>query len=201
LSGDFQPKPGRIRYRDLNGDGKIDANDRTYIGKPNPKFNYGLNLSASFKGLDASLFFSGVYGNKIFNEDRKYSELGIFPSNYGTSVLNAWTPTNTSATVPALQKTLTNNEGRTSTYFVESGSYLKIKSIQIGYTLPKNVTKWMRMANLHLYLQGENLFTFTKYSGMDPESVNASTANKGVDFQAMLYPHSRAVNFGININF
>ncbi|HEV8283208.1 MAG TPA: TonB-dependent receptor [Chitinophagaceae bacterium] len=201
LSGDFQAKPGRIRYRDLNGDGKIDANDRTYIGKPNPKFNYGLNLSASFKGFDASMFFSGVYGSKIFNEDRKYSELGIFPSNYGTSVLNAWTPTNTNATVPALQKTLTNNEGRTSTYFVENGSYLKIKSIQIGYSVPKTVTNWIGITSLRIYIQGENLVTFTKYSGMDPESVNTSTANKGVDFQGMLYPHSKAVNFGLNINF
>jgi len=201
LSGDFQAKPGRIRYRDLNADGKIDANDRTYIGKPNPKFNYGLNLSASFKGFDASMFFSGVYGNKIFNEDRKYSELGIFPSNYGTSVLNAWTPANTSATVPALQKTLTNNEGRTSTYFVENGSYLKIKSIQIGYSFSKNVTNKIGINNLRFYLQGENLFTFTKYTGMDPESVNTSTSNKGVDFQGMLYPHSKGVNFGLNINF
>ena len=200
-SGDFQAKPGRIRFRDLNGDGKIDANDRTFIGKPNSKFNYGLNLSATYKGFDASMFFSGVYGNKIFNEDRKYSELGIFPSNYSVSVLNAWTPTNTTATVPALQKTLTNNEGRTSTYFVENGSYLKIKSIQIGYTLPKSVINKIGISSLRFYVQGENLFTFTKYTGMDPESVGSSTSNKGVDFQGMLYPHTKAVNFGLNLNF
>jgi len=186
---------------DLNGDGKIDANDRTFIGKPNSKFNYGLNLSATYNGFDASMFFSGVYGNKIFNEDRKYSELGIFPSNYSVSVLNAWTPTNTTATVPALQKTLTNNEGRTSTYFVENGSYLKIKSIQIGYTLPKSVINKIGISNLRFYVQGENLFTFTKYTGMDPESVGSSTSNKGVDFQGMLYPHTKAVNFGLNLNF
>ncbi|HWI90696.1 MAG TPA: TonB-dependent receptor [Flavisolibacter sp.] len=200
-SGDFQAKPGRIRYKDLNGDGKIDANDRTFIGKPNPKFNYGLNLSASFIGFDASVFLSGVYGNKIFNEFRKYSELGIFPSNYSVSVLNAWTPTNTSATVPALQKTLTNNEGRTSSYFVEDGSYLKIKSIQIGYSLPKRLIRRIGSNNVRFYVQGENLFTFTKYSGMDPESVSNGTTNKGVDFQGMLYPHTKAVNFGLDVNF
>jgi TonB-dependent starch-binding outer membrane protein SusC len=200
-SGDFQAKPGRIRYKDLNGDGKIDANDRTFIGKPNPKFTYGLNLSALYKGFDASAFLSGVYGNKIFNEFRKYSELGIFPSNYSVSVLNAWTTTNTTATVPALQKTLTNNEGRTSTYFVEDGSYLKIKSIQVGYSLPKTVTKRIGINNVRVYVQGENLFTFTKYSGMDPESVSNGTTNKGVDFQGMLYPHTKAVNFGLDVNF
>jgi TonB-linked SusC/RagA family outer membrane protein len=200
-SGDFQAKPGRIRYIDLNGDGKIDANDRTYIGKPNPKFNYGLNLSAAFKGFDAAIFFSGVSGNKIFNELRKYSELGIFPSNYSVSVLNVWTTTNTTATVPALQKTLTNNEGRTSTYFVENGSYLKIKSINIGYTLPKSIINRIGINSLRFYVQGENLFTFTNYNGMDPESVNSSTSNKGVDFQGAMYPHAKAVNFGLNANF
>ena len=147
------------------------------------------------------MFLYGVYGNKIFNEDRKYSELGIFPSNYSTSVLNAWTPTNIDATVPALQKTLTNNEGRTSTYFVEDGSYLKIKSIQIGYSFPKNLSNRVGINNVRLYVQGQNLFTFTNYTGMDPESVNSSTSNKGVDFQGMLYPHSKAVNFGLDINF
>jgi TonB-dependent starch-binding outer membrane protein SusC len=200
-SGDFKAAPGRIRYRDLNGDGVINSNDRTYIGNPFPKFNYGLNLSANMLGFDASMFFSGVYGNKIFNEDKKYSELGLFASNYSTRVLDAWTPSNPDANIAALQKTLTNNEGRTSTYFVEDGSYLKIKSIQVGYTLPRNLTGKVGIRNLRFYIQGENLFTFTKYTGMDPESVSTGPLNKGVDFQGMLYPHAKSVNFGLNLNF
>ncbi len=200
-SGDFQAAPGRLRFLDLNGDGVIDANDRTYIGNPNPDFNYGLNLSASYKGFDASVFFAGVSGGKIFNEDKKYAELNLFASNYSTRVLNQWSTSNPDATIPALQKTLTNNEGRTSTYFVESGSYLKIKSIQIGYSLPKQLLSKAGIKNVRFYIQGENLFTFTKYTGMDPESVSTSTANKGVDFQGMLYPHAKSVNFGLNLNF
>ncbi len=200
-SGDLQPAPGRIRYKDVNGDGTIDANDRTYIGSPNPKFNYGLNLSSGYKGLDASVFFSGVYGNKIFNEDKKYSVLGLFASNYSTEVLNAWTPSNQNSNIPALQQTLTNNEGRTSSYYVESGSYLKIKSIVIGYTLPKGMMSRIGIQSIRFYLQGQNLFTFTKYSGMDPESVGTGPFTRGVDYQAMLYPHAKSVNFGLNVNF
>ena len=199
--GDFQAAPGRLRYKDLNGDGTIDDNDRTFIGNPNPKFNYGLNLNASWKGFDASVFFSGVYGNKIFNEDRKYDELNLFLSNFSTRVLDAWTPQNTNAKIPALQETLTNDEGRTSTYFVESGSYLKIKSIQIGYTLPKKILANAGIHNIRFYFQGENLFTFTKYTGMDPESVGTGPFTKGVDYQAMLYPHAKSINFGLNLNF
>lgn len=199
--GDLQPAPGRIRYKDLNGDGKIDANDRTYIGNPNPKFNYGFNLSAFYKGFDASVFFSGVYGNKIFNEDKKYSILGLFFSNYSTQVLNAWTSTNQSSNIPALQQTLTNDEGRTSSFFVEDGSYLKIKSIQIGYTFPKGIMNRIGIQNLRIFIQGQNLFTFTNYTGMDPESVGTGPFTKGVDYQAMLYPHAKAINFGLNVNF
>jgi len=197
-SGDFQAAPGRIRYKDLNGDGVIDANDRQYIGSPYAKFNYGFNLSANFKGFDASVFFSGVYGNKIFNEDIKYSELNLFASNFDTRVLNAWTPTNPNSNLAALQETLTNDEGRTSTYFVESGSYLKLKSIQIGYTILKRA---YGIKNLRFYVQGENLLTFTKYTGMDPESINTTPLNRGVDFQGMLYPHAKSVNVGLNLNF
>lgn len=200
-SGNFQAAPGRLRFVDLNGDGIIDANDRTYIGNPNPNFNYGLNLSASYKGFDASIFMAGVSGGKIFNEFRKYSELGLFASNMSTSVLDAWTISNPNGSVPALQKTLTNNEGRTSTYFVEDGSYLKIKSIQIGYSLSKKTLAKIGIKTLRFYVQGENLFSFTKYTGMDPESVSTGTSNKGVDFQGNLYPHSKSVNFGLNLNF
>jgi TonB-linked SusC/RagA family outer membrane protein len=200
-TGDFKAAPGRIRYRDLNGNGAIDANDRTYIGSPFPKLNYGFNLSANMMGFDASVFLAGVSGNKIFNEDKKYSQLGLFASNYSTTVLDAWTPSNSSSNIAALQKTLTNNEGRTSTYFVEDGSYLKFKSIQVGYTLPKSLLAKARINNLRFYVQGENLFTFTKYTGMDPESVSTGPLNKGVDFQGSLYPHAKSVNFGVNLNF
>lgn len=201
IGGDFQAAPGRIRYKDLNSDGIIDANDRTYIGNPNPKLNYGLNLSATYKGFDAAIFLNAVTGNKIFNEETKYNILGLFFSNYSTRVLGAWTAENSNSNIPALQQNLTNNEGRTSTFYVEDGSYLKVKSIQIGYTLPKSLLAKIGIRNLRFYVQGQNLFTFTGYTGMDPESVGTGPFNRGVDYQGMLYPHAKAVNFGLNLNF
>lgn len=200
-NNNIQPGLGRIRYKDLDGNGLIDDNDRTYIGNPHPKFNYGLNLGAAYKGFDVSIFFAGVYGNKIWNENKKFNELGLFLGNYSTSVLDAWTPSNANSDIPALQQTKTNNEGRNSSYYVESGSYLKIKSIQIAYTFPKNTLSQIGMQNLRLYVQGQNLFRFTNYTGMDPESVGTSPFTKGVDYQGMLYPQAKAINFGLNVNF
>jgi TonB-linked SusC/RagA family outer membrane protein len=200
-NSNIQPGLGRIRYKDLDGNGIIDDNDRTYIGNPNPTFNYGFNLSASYKGFDASVFLSGVAGNKIWNENKKFNELGLFLGNYSTSVLDAWTPTNSSSDIPALQQTKTNNEGRNSSYYVENGSYMKIKSIQIAYTFPKGTLSGIAMENLRLYIQGQNLFRFTKYTGMDPESVGTGPFTKGVDYQGILYPQAKAINFGVNVNF
>lgn len=190
---------GRIRYKDLNGDGVINEADRTNIGNPNPKFTSGLNLTASYKNFDASVFLSGVYGNKIYNSIKKLTDFAYFPFNFGTATLNAWSPTNTSSNIPAVNSNNPNNELRTSSYFVEDGSYLKIKSIQIGYTLPKKLLSKAGINRARIYLQGQNLFSFTKYSGIEPEIGAGGVLNEGVD--AQLYPHAKSINFGLNVSF
>jgi TonB-linked SusC/RagA family outer membrane protein len=190
---------GRIRYQDLNGDKVIDDNDRTWIGDPNPKFITGLNLSASYKGFDASVFVSAVYGNKIYNTIKSLTDFTYFPFNFGKATLTAWSTSNPNSSVPSVNLNNPNNELRTSTYFVENGSYLKIKSIQIGYSLPKSLISKIGINKARVYVQGQNLFTFTKYSGMDPEVGPGGVLNEGIDSQ--LYPHYKGVNLGLNVSF
>ena len=190
---------GRIRYKDLNGDGVIDANDQTNIGNPNPKFISGLNLNASYKGFDASVFLNWVYGNKIYNSLKALTDFAYSPDNFGAATLNAWTPSNPNSPIPALNTNNLNDELRNSTYFVESGSYLKIKSIQIGYSVPASSLSKLGVSKVRIYLQGENLFTFTKYTGIDPEVGAGGVLSEGVDSQ--FYPHARGLNLGLNVTF
>jgi len=190
---------GRIRYKDLNGDGVIDASDQTNIGNPNPKFISGLNLNASYKGFDASVFLSGVYGNKIYNSIKALTDFTYSNTNFGAATLNAWTPTNVNATVPAVNTNNANDELRNSTYFVENGSYLKVKSIQVGYSFPASKLSNLGISRLRVYIQGQNLFTFTKYTGLDPEVSAGGVLSEGVDSQ--FYPHSRGLNVGLNVTF
>ncbi|MBS1521362.1 MAG: TonB-dependent receptor [Bacteroidetes bacterium] len=190
---------GRIKYKDLNGDGVIDSKDQTNIGNPNPKFISGLNLHASYRNFDASVFLSGAYGNKIYNSIRTLTDFAYFPFNFGKATLNAWSTSNTNSTIPELNTANLNNELRYSSYFVENGSYLKIKSIQVGYSLPKSVLSKIGVGTLRFYIQGQNLFTFTKYSGMDPQVGAGGVLSEGIDSQ--FYPHSRSVNIGLNVKF
>jgi TonB-dependent starch-binding outer membrane protein SusC len=190
---------GRLQYKDLNGDGVIDDKDRTYVGNPNPKFTYGLNLSADYKGFDGAVFITGVYGNKIYNAIRAQTDFAYFPFNFSTRVLDAWSPSNPNSTIPAVNVNNTNDELRPSTYFVEDGSYLKIKSIQIGYTLPHAAMRRLGIDRFRVYVQGQNLFTFTKYTGMDPEVSAGGPLSEGVD--AQFYPHAKSINFGVNVSF
>ncbi|MGN6181526.1 MAG: SusC/RagA family TonB-linked outer membrane protein [Mucilaginibacter sp.] len=190
---------GRIKYADLNGDGTVDANDQTNIGNPNPKFISGLNLNASYHNFDASIFLSGVYGNKVYNQIRTLTDFAYFAFNFGQSTLNAWSPSNPNSKIPALNVTNPNNELRNSSYFIENGSYLKIKSIQIGYTIPKAALSKLGVSSVRVYVQGQNLFTFTSYTGMDPEVSAGGVLNEGIDSQ--FYPHNRSVNIGLNVKF
>lgn len=190
---------GRLQYKDINGDGIIDDKDRTYIGNPNPKFTYGLNLTADYKGFDAAVFITGVQGNKIYNAIRAQTDFAYFPFNFSKRILDAWSPSNPNSTIPAVNVNNTNNELRPSTYFVEDGSYIKIKSLQLGYTLPHNLMNRLGIDRIRIYIQGQNLFTFTKYTGIDPEVSAGGPLNEGVD--AQFYPHAKAINFGLNVNF
>lgn len=185
---------GRIRYKDLNGDNVIDEKDRTWIGNPHPDFEYGLNIGLEWKGFDFMAFFQGVYGNKVINNVKKYTdfwsvaELGM---NKGTRLLDAWSIENTSSNIPAITLTDDNNEKRFSSYYVEPGSYLKLRNLQIGYTLPKSIWRKIKMDKVRFYISGQNLFTIKSkhFTGLDPENPS------------LAYPISKTFTTGINVTF
>jgi TonB-linked SusC/RagA family outer membrane protein len=167
---------GRIRYKDLNGDGLINEKDRTWILNPTPDFTYGLNFNFDYKGFDLTVFFQGVGGQQIdvggvkaATDFWSISETG---SNKGTRLLNAWSPTNTGSTIPALTLLDRNNESRFSTYFIEDGAYMKLRNVQLGYNLPKSIAGKIHASNLNVYVSGQNLFTVKSkaFTGIDPET-------------------------------
>lgn len=168
---------GRIRYRDLNGDNVIDDRDRDYIADGNPDFLYGLNVELSYKDFDLSFFLQGVQGIEVNNTFKTFTDFSSLwvGSNWGDRTLSAWTPTNTSSTIPALTLVNRNNEGRTSTYFFENGSYLKLRNIQLGYNL-KNVLRNAGVQTARVFLQGSNLLTIKSkgFTAADPEAPGTS---------------------------
>lgn len=203
---------GDAKYKDVNNDGKIDANDQVCIGNPFPKLTYGLNLGAEFYGVDVQLFFQGVWGNKIYNALRLRTEgagddctLASYMADevwigYSDLVRKSmltkgidWTEMENrqDATIPNPLGSPMNKEN--SSRFIEDGSYFRLKNIQIGYTLPKKVTEKFLCSRLRFYVTASNLFTVTKYSGYDPE------VGSGVDYGN--YPQSRTFTFGLNANF
>jgi TonB-linked SusC/RagA family outer membrane protein len=188
-------KPGDIRFADLNGDGVLNAQDQTVLGNPFPNLTYSLDGGLSYKSFDLNVFFQGVSGNKVFNAV-KYTGLNAsFPGyNMLAEIKDAWTPENTSTTIPRVSYTDANNNfGRISDFYIENGSYLRLKSLTLGYTLPKAILKGMQP---RLFVTGQNLFTITKYSGMDPE---VGLRSQGLDLG--LYPVAKTFMFGIDINF
>jgi len=184
-------KPGDIKFKDLNGDGIINDNDRTYIGNPNPRFTYGVNLSANYKGLDIAVLFQGVSGVEKYNDLKKIIDYDTRPFNHSTATLNAWHGEGTSNTMP--RSTFNDNgSSRVSSIFVEDASYCRLKNIEIGYTLPAIFGKSnAALKSVRVYVSAQNLFTITNYTGLDPESVNM--IDQGT------YPQSKAFLFGVNI--
>jgi TonB-linked SusC/RagA family outer membrane protein len=188
-------KEGLIKYKDVNGDGKIDANDRTFIGNPNPKFTGGFNLNAAYKGFDLNAFFYGVYGNKVANYIKYWTDFPqVFDGNVSADIIsNSYHigGDNSHATIPILtrQANLGNTAAFTS-YYLENGSFLKLKSLQIGYTIPAESIKKIGISKLRIFVLGNNLFTITKYDGLDPElppstlnnNSNGDNTSFGIDF-------------------
>lgn len=190
--------PGDIRFVDQNNDGKIDSDDNTYQGSAIPKFEYSLNLSADYKGFDFNVFLQGVGGNKIYNaNDFRLMSLET-GRNFRSDALNAWTPSNTNTSVPRAILSDPNMNSRASTRFLEKGDYLRIKTIQIGYSLPANVLEALQLDKFRIYATGQDLFTFTKYSGLDPE-VGGSVLSRGLDLN--LYPKYKSFIFGVQLAF
>ena len=190
--------PGDIRFVDQNGDGTIDSNDETYQGTAIPKYEYSLSLSADYKGFDLNIFFQGVGGNKIYNgNDFRLLSLDT-GRNFRAEAVNAWTPSNTNTDIPRAVLGDPNRNSRASTRFLEKGDYLRIKTIQLGYSLPANVLETLAVDKLRFYLTGQNLFTFTNYSGLDPE-VGGSVLSRGIDIN--LYPKYKSLIFGVQFGF
>jgi TonB-linked SusC/RagA family outer membrane protein len=202
-------RPGDIRFIDQPGkdgisDGKIDDNDRVYLGSFLPKFTYGLNASANYKGFDLSLFFQGVQGNKIYNGTRVITEGMLRLFNSGTAVLNAWTYENPNNYFPRAVSGDPNGNVRTSNRFIEDGSYLRLKNLTFGYTIPNsfltNLTK-NNLSDFRVYVTTQNLLTFTKYKGYDPEvgsRVN-TTLTQGIDYGQ--FPQARSFVVGLQLGF
>ncbi|MBP1612575.1 MAG: TonB-linked outer membrane protein, SusC/RagA family [Bacteroidetes bacterium] len=193
----IQPKalPGDVRFVDVNNDGVIDDNDRTKIGKGMPDWTYGLNLSVGWKNFDFNVMLQGVEGNEIFDATRRTD---ISYINLPSYMLNRWTGEGTSNKIPRFTFTDDNNNWTSSDLFVKDGSYMRVKNVTLGYTLP---SKWARKAlisSLRLYVAAENLFTFTKYEGFDPE-ISSGGTSLGID--RGVYPQARTYTFGVNLNF
>lgn len=192
---------GRMIFRDLNGDGVVNDNDRCIIGDPNPDWSMGINLSASWKNFTLSTFLFGEFGFDIYNSTKKQLYLmsyGNLYTNRSVDVLNAWSETNTNASIPALSLNDNNNEVRMSTYYIEDGSYLKMKYLKLAYNFDQNWVKKIGLGGLSVYGQVENVFTITGYSGLDPE-VPLGAYGSRVDNGP--YPRARTFSLGLHVDF
>lgn len=187
-------KPGDLRYRDVNGDKKIDALDRVYQGSYQPKVTFGLNANVGFKNFDLSVGGYGTAGGKIYNG--KKAARADFRDNVETKVaLNRWTPNNTNTDIPRANL----NELPASTYFLEKGDFFRINNLTVGYTLPANMLTTLKMQSLRIYATVQNLATFTNYSGFTPEISNGNTLAGGIE--SSIYPTTRTFAFGVNVGF
>lgn len=195
--------PGDIRFKDLNGDGKITDADETFLGSYLPKFTYSLNYSATYKNFDMVIFFQGVQGNKIFNAERIIAEGMVRLFNSGTAVLNAWTTSNTNTDIPRAISADPNQNARPSNRWLEDGSYLRLKNLMIGYTIPVGslhaLTKGA-VTRFRIYVSSQNLFTVTKYKGWDPEvGTRRTSLTNGIDYGQ--YPSARSYQVGVQVGF
>jgi TonB-linked SusC/RagA family outer membrane protein len=189
-------KPGDVRFVDVNGDGKIDADDRTMIGNPTPDWTLGFNASAEYRNFDFSILLIGTLGNEIFNGSQRQD---LRYTNRTTAILDRWTAEGTSTEVPRYTWIDVNNNYRVSDLYIEDGSYLRVKNVQIGYTLPSGILRRMGASTWRFYVSAENLLTFTKYTGADPEIGARSSFDIGID--RGIYPQARTWRLGTSISF
>ena len=194
-------RAGDIKFADLNNDGIIDDQDQQFIGNPLPDFTLNLNNNLSFANFDLNFFFQGVFGNEILNLIRRDTEGMVSLNNQSVAVVNRWTTTNTQTDIPRVTAPDPNNNRRISTRFIEDGSFVRLKNVTLGYNLPRPLLQRLRLTNLRVYASGQNLVTFTDYSGYDPEvgSFNQNPLINGVENGR--YPIARSVTFGLNLQF
>ncbi len=193
--GQDNARVGGMKYADLNGDGKITPDDQTWIFNPVPDLSFGLNVELNYKNFDLQMFWQGVLGQDVYNNQKFQNDFWSVTdagSNKGVRVLDAWLPNvNTSSKIPMLTTNNTGDEGRTSSYFVENGAYAKLRTLQVGYTLPSKVLSKMRMTKARVYLSGQNLLTIKSSSltCSDPENANWA------------YPIPTSFSFGLQLDF
>ena len=187
-------RPGDFRWVDIDGNGEItdDDLDRTFLGTNLPKYTFGVTLNFAYKGFDLMMFANGAGGNKIFQGLRR---LDIGMANYSTAVLGRWTGEGTSNDHPRLTSSDPNkNYGRMSDFYLEDGGYMRLKLLQLGYNIPGSILSKIKVTKLRPYISAENLLTFTKYTGYDPEvGGNVFGVDKGQ------YPQARSILFGLQI--
>ncbi|HPT14842.1 MAG TPA: TonB-dependent receptor [Bacteroidales bacterium] len=187
------PTTGNLVYDDINNDGQITSDDLTKTGNPNPDFTAGLTNTFAYKGFDLSVFLHMVYGNDIFNGNRIYLESASGEDNQTTTMLRRWMKPGDVTDVPRVGDTYK------SSRFIENGSFMRIKNVTLGYNFPKEIIRRVKLKSLRLYVTGQNLYTFTSYSGMDPEVNYYGNDNiiLGTDF--FTYPQSRTILVGLNV--
>ncbi|AWW00859.1 TonB-dependent receptor [Arcticibacterium luteifluviistationis] len=203
-ANDFnQPRAGDLKFKDLNGDGKVDNSDQDYIGNPAPGVIYGLNFSGEYKSFDMTFLFDGVAGNKILNGTR-YRGYFDTEGNYLADALNGWTPSNTNTDVPRNTQTDPGYNRRFSDFYLEDGSFFRLKNVQVGYSIKNEALSKIGMTRARIYVSSQNLFTLSKYTGYYPEvgsntRSNPRLFNEGVDEGA--YPMPKNYQIGLQVNF
>ena len=189
-------KAGDFKFADLNGDGTIDSKDRHFAGSAYPDFSYGLSFNANYKNFDLNIFAQGVQGNQLFNAIKRTTYSASGPSyNKLTGILDAWSPENTSGKVPIISTSDPNGNFNASDFYIEDGSYLRIRNVTLGYSLPKSLSSKLRTGAVRVFATANNLFTITNYSGFDPE---IGMDNNGLDVGR--YPQARSFIFGLSVN-
>jgi TonB-linked SusC/RagA family outer membrane protein len=194
--------PGRFKYKDINGDNKIDENDRAYLGSPVPKFTGGITVTFRYKNFDLVAYGYTSQGNKIFNVSKWFTD--FYPSFQGAAiserVKDSWTPTNTGATTPIFESASNfSTNTQSNSFYVEKGNYFRMQNLTLGYTLPAPILDKLKMTRLRVYVATNNLFTITKYHGLDPAVGGAADTNFGIDVGN--YPITRQYTIGLNLGF